>query len=133
MFSSTTIASSMTMPTESAKASNESILSQKPMYQMTPNVDTNGVGSEIADNNVAHEHRMPADFAHDDVAEFCRRLHPPARPHRHRPRPLIHPAARDVGILRLERPGDVVHREVLRLEARGIKPDIDLPLPAAQD
>ncbi len=48
MFSSTTIASSMTMPTESVSASIVSMLSVKPMYQMSAKVATIEVGIAIA-------------------------------------------------------------------------------------
>ena len=48
MFSSTTIASSMTMPTESVSASIVIELSVKPMYQMRPNVAMIEVGMAMA-------------------------------------------------------------------------------------
>ncbi len=48
MFSSTTIASSITMPTDSVSASIVSMLSVKPMYQISENVATIEVGIEIA-------------------------------------------------------------------------------------
>ncbi len=48
MFSSTTIASSMTMPTESVSASIVIRLRVKPMYQRRPNVATIEVGMAIA-------------------------------------------------------------------------------------
>ncbi len=49
MFSSTTIASSMTMPTESVSASIVIELSVKPMYQMRPNVAMIDVGMAMAE------------------------------------------------------------------------------------
>ena len=48
-------------------------------------------------------------------------------------RPLIDAAARDVGVLRLERPRDVVDREVVGVQAIGIDPDVDLSLASAED
>ena len=48
MFSSTTIASSMTMPTESVSASIVIRLSVKPMYQISPNVAMIEVGIAMA-------------------------------------------------------------------------------------
>ena len=48
MFSSTTIASSMTMPTESVSASMVIKLSVKSMYQMSPNVAMIEVGIAMA-------------------------------------------------------------------------------------
>ena len=48
MFSSTTIASSMTMPTDSVSASIVIMLSVKPMYQIRPNVAMIEVGMAIA-------------------------------------------------------------------------------------
>src|SRR6185503_18658654 len=60
MFSSTTIASSMTMPTESVSASIVIMLSVKPMYQTRPNVAMIEVG-------IAHEP--------DVIAGGQRRLH----------------------------------------------------------
>ena len=48
MFSSTTIASSMTMPTESVSASIVIRLSVKPMYQISPKVAMIEVGMAIA-------------------------------------------------------------------------------------
>ena len=49
MFSSTTIASSITMPTESVSASIVIMLSVKPMYQIRPNVATIDVGIAMAE------------------------------------------------------------------------------------
>src|SRR4030095_4877489 len=57
MFSSTTIASSMTMPTESVSASIVSMLSVKPAYQTSANVATIDVGMAIAAMIV--ERRLP--------------------------------------------------------------------------
>jgi hypothetical protein len=57
MFSSTTMASSMTMPTASVKASIVSMLRVKPMYQMSPNVAMMEVGIEMAAMIV--ERRLP--------------------------------------------------------------------------
>ena len=48
MFSSTTIASSMTMPTDSVSASIVIRLSVKPMYQIRPNVAMIEVGMAMA-------------------------------------------------------------------------------------
>ena len=48
MFSSTTIASSMTMPTASVSASIVIVLSVKPMYQISPNVAMIEVGMAMA-------------------------------------------------------------------------------------
>ena len=57
MFSSTTIASSMTMPTESVSASMVSMLSVKPMYQMRAKVAMIDVGMATAAMIV--ERRLP--------------------------------------------------------------------------
>src|SRR5512139_1145991 len=48
MFSITTIASSMTMPTESVSANMVIELSVKPSYQISPNVEMMEVGMAIA-------------------------------------------------------------------------------------
>ena len=48
MFSRTTIASSMTMPTDKVSASIVSMFSVKPMNQIRPNVETIDVGMAMA-------------------------------------------------------------------------------------
>ena len=66
MFSSTTIASSMTMPTESVSASIVSMLSVKSMYRMRPNVAMIDVGMEIA--AMAVDRRLPRNSSTTSAA-----------------------------------------------------------------
>ena len=66
MFSSTTIASSMTMPTESVSASIVSMLSVKPMYQISANVAMIEVGIEMAAMIV--ERRLPRNSSTTNAA-----------------------------------------------------------------
>ena len=67
MFSSTTIASSMTMPTESVSASIVSMLSVKPMYQMSAKVAMIEVGIEIGGDDRRAE--VAEEQQHDDGGE----------------------------------------------------------------
>ena len=67
MFSSTTIASSITMPTESVSASIVIMLSVKPMYQMRPNVAMIDVGMAMAEMIV--ERRFVRNSKHDERRE----------------------------------------------------------------
>ena len=68
MFSSTTIASSMTMPTASASASIVIVLSVKPMYQIRPNVAMIDVGIAIAAMIV--ERRLPRNSSTTSAARI---------------------------------------------------------------
>ena len=52
---------------------------------------------------------------------------------RDRLRALIDAAARHFDVLRLQRAGDVVDREVLRAQQLGVQPEVDLPVAAADD
>jgi hypothetical protein len=68
MFSSTTIASSMTMPTESVSASIVSMLSVKPMYQTSEKVATIDVGMEMAAITV--ERKLPRNSQTTNAASI---------------------------------------------------------------
>ena len=66
MFSSTTIASSMTMPTESVSASIVIMFSVKPMYQMRPKVAMIEVGIAMAAMRV--DRRLPRNSSTTSAA-----------------------------------------------------------------
>ncbi len=68
MFSSTTIASSMTMPTDNVSASIVMTLSVKPMYQTRPNVAMIDVGMAIAEMMV--ERRLPRNSSTTSAARI---------------------------------------------------------------
>ena len=68
MFSSTTIASSMTMPTESVSASIVSMLSVKPMYQISAKVAMIEVGIEMAAMIV--ERKLPRNSSTTSAARI---------------------------------------------------------------
>ncbi len=60
MFSSTTMASSMTMPTMSTRASIVTVLSVKPSAAIRPKVETTDAGMATAAMTVARQSRMKA-------------------------------------------------------------------------
>ncbi len=76
---------------------------------------------------------MAVALADDDVAEGVDRLDPPARPQRHRGGALLHAAAGNLGVLRLNGARHVGDGEVLRAQPVGVEEDVDLTGPAAHD
>jgi len=74
---------------------------------------------------------MSVPLRHHDIAELRDGLHAAARPQGHLGGPGLDAASGDFGVLRLERARDIRDRQVVRLEARRIERDVDLPLPPA--
>src|SRR5947199_326381 len=147
MFSRTTIASSITMPTDSVSASIVIELSVKPMYQISPKVAMIDVGIAIAEimvdrsfgmavldlRDIGDAEWMTRFLSNDDVVELGHGLHAAARAQRERLRALIDTAAWNLDVLRLQRARDVGDGKVVRAQPVGIEPDIDLTLAAAED
>ena len=73
-----------------------------------------GFGHAVVDaRHVADLHRMAGHLAEDDVAELSGDSTRPRVRMRDRLRALLDAAARDVGVLRLQRARDVVDRQVV--------------------
>ena len=68
-----------------------------------------------------------------DIAKRRDRLDPPPRAQRHGGAALLHAAAGNLRVLRLNRPRHVRHGEVLRAEPVGVEQDVDLTGAAAHD
>src|SRR5258708_6211061 len=132
MFSSTTIASSMTMPTASVSASMVIEFSVKSSYQTRPNVAMIDVGIAIAAISIERQfHRNTSTTGAAPAADLLAGLQGPARARRDGLRARLDAPARDLRVLRLQRARDIGHREVLPLKTRGIQPQVDLALASA--
>ena len=91
-----------------------------------------GLGHAVFDpGHVAQPHRVAAGLAQHHVAEAVDRRDPAAGAQGDRLRALVEAAAGDVGVLRLQGPGDVVDRQRLGAQRRRVEPDVDLALAAA--
>src|SRR2546428_768858 len=120
MFSRTTIASSITMPTESVSASIVIELSVKPMYQMRPNVAMIDVGMAMAAMIVERMFMRNSSTtrAGGEAQRRGTRVDAPAG----NPRVLRLQGARDIG------DGDVVGAQPIR-----VQPHVHLTLAPAED
>ena len=81
--------------------------------------------------HVAQPNRVAVHLAQHHVAEGINRRDASARAQRHRLGALIHAAAGNVGVLRLQRAGHVVDRQFLGAQQRGVEPQVDLAAAAA--
>ena len=77
-------------------------------------------------SDIAQPNRVARHFAQHHVAEGVDRLEAAARAQRDRLRALIHAAAGNIGVLRLQRAGHVVDRQFLRAQQRGVEPHVHL-------
>src|SRR5262249_38073527 len=92
-----------------------------------------GVGLAILDaRDVADPNRVAGHFTDHDVGELASGLHTAAGAEGHRLRPLIHAAAGNLDVLRLQRAGDLGDRQVVGAQPIAVQPDVDLPRPAAE-
>ena len=81
--------------------------------------------------HVGHRDGVAVAHPHDDLAELLDRLHPSPGADRQVLRSLLEPASRNLDVLRLQRPGDLRHGEVVGAQTVGIEPQVDLPAAAA--